>query len=126
MVDFPSPGAALVTSSDRIRRSKSESRIELRSVRMASSKPRHGVIGVRRSISAVDFPLDGRRTQAARQVFTTGSVPITSVFERPRHLLGIADRVVEHVADQRHADRHQRREQERQGAGSASCSGTPA
>ena len=38
MVDFPSPGAALVISSDLVRRSKSESRIELRRVRMASSK----------------------------------------------------------------------------------------
>ena len=79
IVDFPSPGDALVTSTDRSRRSKSVSNSEFRSVRIASSYPVSVCSPGPTATSARPFPWPAATGPSRpRQFFTTGSVPITS------------------------------------------------
>ena len=95
-MDLPSDGAELVTIRLRIRRSKSVSRMELRSVRMASWK----AVEARR----LRTRLEDQRMCPARPV-SSSPVPLFHCRqradhfrrERARDLLGIANRVVQHV-----------------------------
>ena len=80
-------GAELVTSSDRIRRSKSVSRMELRSVRIASSKLLRldPLVPCRAPAPRADPPDSVARP---RHAFTVGNVPMTSRIQRPRTCSG--------------------------------------